>query len=64
MPGISETDTAGAYLEVDTNQGTWWQWWAQALGGLGACPPENVEFYGCSEVLSGAFWSWSPDWNY
>ena len=51
---------AGAYLEVDTNQDTWW-----ALGPTisrvvwGHAPPENFEFYGCSEVLSGAFCSWN-----
>ena len=51
---------AVAYLEVDAL--------TRALEpisrGSGACHPENFEFYGCSEVLSGSFWSWSPDWNY
>ena len=51
----------GAYLEVDTNQGTWWALGPTIFRGSGGMPPE---FYGCSEMLSGAFWSWSPDWNY
>ena len=55
---------AGAYLEVDTNQGTWWALGPTISRGSGGMPPENFEFYGCSEVLSGAFRSWSPDWNY